>query len=446
MGRDLGLEVQRELTRRQVLGGVLGLAAIPIFGYSPRANAQAPSVSEIVSYHTHQHLYGRKGIDFQKGHGEPVTAPIDGHVYLSGTLQEGGTAIFIETDLGFLVDMAGFSEIGVQPGMRVGSLDIIGKEGKNTKRGRMEGGSVTLTDDADVHTHVGILPPWFAERFRSFPYARTDPYNNKKYLVDNPDEHSANKQSLLTSVYQGDNSANEKLLAKAQRNLLEIAERNPDSFLAWYIRNSADERIFPSGAVRFFPRTLVAAIAAEPGNEALIETPKLREDVMRYLEWHVNAYRTEPGAGLFLPYVNPALKDRYKVVAPDGGRVEKIAKKQDEIVQLYQQKRWREMIQVIRESRAIAQLGVFPKGGAESGTERNLGIGHAHLNEDVNAVVHGLTALGLSTHEKLEGAGEERTFFQGVYWTLNHANRRLGNIKQADFFKAKYSEVLRGNR
>src|SRR3989338_8566949 len=107
MKTDLG-----KLTRREFLAGSAAMAAAAIAAPGCASmNSKYPEdayfrVNPRVFVSFYEHWRQPRGIDFQVGTGAPVTAPVKGRVWTTTNPQERYQFVFLETDLGHLVQLS----------------------------------------------------------------------------------------------------------------------------------------------------------------------------------------------------------------------------------------------------------------------------------------------------------------------------------------------------
>ncbi|MEK6968223.1 MAG: hypothetical protein AABX51_06335 [Nanoarchaeota archaeon] len=412
------------LARREFLkfgAGAALLASMPRAAYGTESQLSdikwnfTVTVETDYARHTHG---GARGIDFHAGSGAPTAAPIEGWVYQAGAAQS--VPIFYQSDLGHMIEVAGQDELYVQAGQRVTPFILTGPEGLGAPR--VEGSRRMGVS----HIHFGIALPPFAKEFGK----GTDPYTHpegRTFLWEDPDRHSfaalQGRGGIMDSLYQGDHSHQKKLLEEAVRRFESIADRHPDSFLAKYIRWSREENIM------FFPRPLAAYQLWKDG---FLEKD-VAETLKEYLHWHSNI-----NIGLFLPYPNPALKEKYIKPAPDPGRIQRLRELKDRIQGHTKNRNDAEALELLKEFDKEAPIGIFGDFGAGQWNELKVGRLYGRLGQSEKAVTHSLTAYGLLylTTSKYRQSYERR-----LYRPLEVSFRRLGMPQLSEYFGKKSLEI-----
>ena len=276
------------------------------------------------------------------------------------------------------------------------------------------------------HIHFGIAVPPFAKEFGR----GTDPYTHltssgskNTRLWEDPDRHSfaalQGRGGIMESLYQGDHSHQQRLLEEAIKRFESIADNHPDSFLAKYIRWSREENI------RFFPRTLVAYQLWKDG---LLEE-KVAETVKEYLNWHSNV-----NIGMFLPYPNVAMKERYIRPTPDSGKTERLRALWNNATSQFQARNNTEAIALLKEYQKEASIGLFGDFGQENWTERILGIAHTRSGEFEKAVAHSLAAYGIMNYSVPQ---RQQLYERGVHKPLEASFFGLNMPQLSEHFKKK---------
>lgn len=383
-----------------------------------------PSIERTFDGHTHG---DPRGIDFKSGHGVPTSVPVEGWAWVAGKHADGSKGLTMESHLGHRIDVHGQDEVYMQSGQLINPFMLAGPEGTGTWR---------VSGSMEEHMHAGIaLPPFGKDFFRNKEqiFSYTDPYNGVAYHWIDPDKHSfaslKNPNGKLTdSWFTGDNSHQRRLLEEAVRKFEAIEGKHADTELAKFIRGAKKE------GIRFFPQTLVAYMLLK---EKLLENKQVEETVREYLHWHSNV-----NIGMFLPYPNPELKLQYVRPVNDPDKAERVAAKWDEMLGYWRQKDWNRVVDTLHESRKITPLGVFPRGGGEPWTERNIGTAYARLNRPDEAFPHLLAAWALPLFDGPQ-PDEKQLYFRTLYGALVRAAKRSDKPALVSYFAPKYQELKR---
>lgn len=385
------------------------------------------SETRVIDYDKH-HTPPR-GIDLFMGYGAPLTSPVSGRVWHSGVLhnKEGkrlGTHVYIETDLGHLIELSCLSEVNVPINYRVDPWTLVGKVGKDCGLGGV--GVDVGAGEPHVHTHV-VDPP-FAPRYKQGHQKFTEKNGMTQYLTD-PSSISSNGH-LKDSVFAGDNSRMEKLVEEAQKRFYAIAEKHPQSHLAWFMRESNKDPL-----IRFFPKVLVMNKMYENG---MLETNELIRDVDDYLRWHSNI-----NIGLFSPRPNPSLANEYLKRKPpfDDSSVQaerdKVRAAWDRIKDTYTQKRYGQFVSELENFRKMSPIF------GEISFKRNYGVGNVHLGNSAKALPYLLLAEGLFGY-KFEPSDEKQLRW-ALYWTyrnIEFAYQRLGIWNKSKIYRNKHQDPM----
>ena len=446
MVKDLGQLAGSELTKRQFLKGAVAAAVVTVgiptaltvssLGTGGCATFNRPisdsdffSGSEVdILFDYESHGYHErtnpKGIDFTAGFGKLLAAPTVGDVWYSDTIKE-GTLVKIETPFGHMIELSCESELLVKINDKVTPWNFIGREGMECGKG---GIGVGRADTPHVHIHI-FDPPFAPEHKKSshIPFIVENGVTN--FLV-NPNSYRAYGNHISESIFAGDTSQIERLIAVAQSKFYGLADRHPNSHLAWFLRESNKD---PN--IRFFPKVMVAYNMLKNG---FLETQSLKEEVEAYLRWHSNLT-----GFLYAPYANSRLMAQYRQHQPklfEGipnidyrVEIEKAHAHWLVVDDKMRNRKYKESISALGRHRKLSPIY------GEAQIEINLGIALGQVGSSEKALVHLLIGDGMLGYKF--GSRKPESLNHNLYWTfrnLEFVYKRLSMPDKAEVYKAKY--------
>jgi len=413
MKTDLG-----QLTRREFLAGSAAIAAAAIAAPGCASmNSKYPEDAyfkvnprEFVGFYEHNRQ--PRGIDFQAGVGAPVTAPVKGRVWSTTDPQQRYQFLFLETDLGHLIQLSGLSKISVQPNDEVTPFTIIGEEGWNAPHA------------TQPHTHIHTFLPPFAglDGINKGYQWYHENVNGLDRLLENPNKLSLTG-SLIQSQYTGDDSRVQKSLTEAQEKLTAIGQRFSDTYVGSFINDSRNSR--------FFPRVLAVSRILVNG---LIESPEVKREVFEFLKWYSNNLQS---IGLSVPYPNNGLRGSYQMPNSDPEKKSKIVAAWKFADGKLDERKWEEGIAELGKFRSLSPLW------GEASLEFDLGAAYTHSKKPdyKQARVHQLLAEALQTYKGEHPPNvilDERI---RNYRNLVRSHRRIGMEKEARIFEDMLGKV-----